>query len=211
MLEIRGCIVTIDAMGTQTEIAKKIVEKGADYILALKGNQGTLFEDVKLFMEEYAKDKNIKNTANYHKNIDKGHGRNEIRECYIYNNVEWIDRKNRWKNLQGIGMIWSHIEENGIKSEQKHYFIYSLKDKSAKEIMKLKRNHWSIENNLHWVLDMAFREDESRARMENSAENFNVLRHIALNILKSDKTLKGSITDKQFKCLLDEKYFERII
>ena len=211
MLEIRGCIVTIDAMGTQSEIAEKIVEKGADYILALKGNQGTLFEDVKLFMEEYVKDKNIKNTSNYHKTIDKGHGRNEIRECYIYNNVEWINRKNRWKNLQGVGMIWSHTEENGIKTEQKRYFIYSLKDKSAKEIMKLKRSHWSIENNLHWVLDMAFREDESRARMGNSAENFNVLRQIALNILKSEKTLKGSITDKQFKCLLDEKYFEQII
>lgn len=211
MLEIKGCIVTIDAMGTQTEIAEKIVEKEADYILALKGNQGTLFEDVKLYMEGYVKDKNIKNTENYHKTIDKGHGRKEIRECYICNNVDWIDRKNRWKNLEGIGMIYSHIEENEIKTEKKHYFIYSLKDKSAKEIMKLKRRHWSIENNLHWVLDMAFREDESRARAGNSAENFNVLRQIALNILKSDKTLKGSITDKQFKCLLDEKYFERII
>lgn len=107
--------------------------------------------------------------------------------------------------------VYSKMEENGKKSEWSHYFLYSCKGMTAEQIMRHKRSHWSVENNLHWVLDMAFREDESRARKDNSAENFNVLRHIALNILKSEKTFKGGITNKQFKCLLDNKYLDKIV
>ena len=113
--------------------------------------------------------------------------------------------------MSGIGAIYCEIEENGQKSKQSHYFIFSCKGLTPKELMEHKRSHWSIENKLHWVLDMAFREDESRARKDNSAENFNVLRQIALNILKSEKSFKGSITDKQFKCLLDSSYLNKIV
>lgn len=211
MLEINGCIVTIDAMGTQVEIAEKIVVKGADYILALKGNQSSLYNDVKLYIDDIKGDKEIKETSFYHKTVEKSHGRIEVRTCYICEDIEWINSKNKWKNLNGIGAIYSRIEEKGAISEQSHYFIYSCKGMTAQQIMGYKRNHWSVENSLHWVLDMAFREDESRARKDNSAENFNVLRQIALNILKGEKSFKGSITDKQFKCLLDTAYLNKIL
>ena len=211
MLEINGCIITIDAMGTQKEIAEKIVEKGADYILSLKENQKTLYNDVKLYLDDIVKDKEVIKSSDYHETREKGHGRKEIRKCVISENIGWLNNKSKWAGLHGIGAIYCETEENGQKSKQSHYFIYSCKGMTAKQIMKHKRSHWSIENSLHWVLDMAFREDESRARKDNSAENFNVLRQIAFNILKSEKSFKGSITDKQFKCLLDSKYLDKIV
>lgn len=211
MLEIRGCIVTIDAMGTQKEIAEKIIDKDADYILSLKENQKTLYNDVKLYIDDISKDTDVINSSAYHKTVEKGHGRIEIRKCVISEEIGWLHNKDEWKGLNGIGAIYCTIEENGKESKQSHYFIYSCKGLTAEQIMKHKRHHWSIENSLHWVLDMAFREDESRARKDNSAENFNVLRQIALNILKSEKSFKGGITDKQFKCLLDSRYLDKIV
>ena len=211
MLEVNGCIITIDAIGTQKEIAEKIVEKGADYILSLKENQKTLYNDIKLYLDDIVKDKEVIKSSNYHKTVEKGHGKIEIRKCVISEEIGWLHNKSDWAGLHGIGAIYCEIEENGKKSKQSHYFIYSCKGMTANQIMKHKRSHWSIENCLHWVLDMAFREDESRARKDNSAENFNVLRQIAFNILKSEKSFKGSITDKQFKCLLDSKYLDKIV
>lgn len=211
MLEIKGCIITIDAMGTQTAIAEKIISKEADYILVLKENKKTLYNDVKLYLDDIYQEKELLESENYHKTVEKGHGRIEIRECVISEEISWLHNKSAWKGLHGIGAIYSSIEENGQKSKQSHYFIYSCKGLNAQQIMKYKRNHWSIENNLHWVLDMSFREDESRARKDNSAENFNVIRHIAYNILKADTSFKGSFTDKQFKCLLDSSYLDKIV
>lgn len=211
MLEINGCIVTIDAMGTQKEIAEKIIEKDADYILSLKENQKTLYNEVKLYLDDIVKDRDVIESLNYHKTVEKGHGRLETRKCVISEEIGWLTSKTEWCGMHGIGAIYCEIEENGKKSKQSHYFIYSCKGMTAEQIMRHKRNHWSVENSLHWVLDMAFREDESRARKDNSAENFNVLRQIALNILKSEKGFKGSITDKQFKCLLDSSYLDKIV
>lgn len=211
MLEINGCIVTIDAMGTQKDIAEKIISKNADYILALKENQKSMYRDVKLYLDDIRKDKDVINSSDYYKTIEKGHGRIESRTCVISEEIGWLNGKEDWVGIRGIGAIYCEVEENGQKSKQSHYFIYSCKGLTAKELMGHKRSHWSIENNLHWVLDMAFREDESRARKENSAENFNVLRQIALNILKSENSFKGSITDKQFKCLLDSSYLNKIV
>ena len=211
MLEINGCIVTIDAMGTQKDIAEKIISKNADYILSLKENQKTLYRDVKLYLDDICKDKDVIDSSDYHKTVAKGHGRIESRTCVISEEIGWLNGKEEWSGISGIGAIYCEVEENGSKSKQSHYFIFSCKGLNAKELMEHKRSHWSIENKLHWVLDMAFREDESRARKDNSAENFNVLRQIALNILKSEKSFKGSITDKQFKCLLDNSYFNKIV
>ena len=211
MLEIKGCIVTIDAMDTQTEIAKSVRDKEADYILALKENQKTLYNDVKLYLDDVRQEKKLLESENYYKTVEKGHGRIETRECIISEEINWLHNKSAWKDLHGIGVIYCTIEKNGVVSKQSHYFIYSCIGLNAKQIMKYKRNHWTVENNLHWVLDMAFREDESRARKDNSAENFNVIRQIALNILKSEKTFKGGITDKQFKCLLDSSYLDLIL
>lgn len=211
MLEITGCIVTIDAMGTQTEIAKKIRDKGADYILSLKDNQHNLYNDVKLFMDEYCKDKEAKSSDIYSYSLDNSHGRLERRECYVCNDIGWLHNREKWADLYGIGMIIARVEENGRTSEQRHYFIYSCKGLNASELMRAKRSHWSIENSLHWVLDMSFREDESRAGKDFSAENFNALRHLAYNILKSDSSFKGSFPDKQFKCMLDSRYLDSIL
>ena len=211
MLEIKGCIVTIDAMGTQTEIAGTVRENGGDYILALKENQKTLYNDVKLYLDDVHHEKKLLESENYYKTIEKGHGRIETRECIISEEISWLHNKSAWKDLHGVGVIYCTIEKNGVISKQSHYFIYSCMGLNAKQIMKYKRNHWTVENNLHWVLDMAFREDESRARKDNSAENFNVIRQIAFNILKSEKTFKGGITDKQFKCLLDSSYLDLIL
>lgn len=211
ILEITGCIVTIDAMGTQTEIAKKIRGKNADYILALKSNQPNLYDDVKLFMDEYCKDPEARSKDIYAYTIDNSHGRLEKRECFVCNDIGWLDNREKWTDIHGIGMIVAKIEENGQISEQRHYFIYSCKNLNAEELMKAKRNHWSVENSLHWVLDMTFREDDSRARKDYSAENFNTLRHLAYNILKSDTSFIGSFPDKQFMCMLDSDFLDKII
>lgn len=210
-LELNGCIVTIDAMGTQSEIAAAITNKGAYYILSLKENQLSLYRDVKLYFEEYRKNTAGLPAACQAKSHSRGHGRFESRRCYICEDISWLDGREKWPNLQGIGVIFCEIEENRKKSRQTHYFIYSCKGMTAAQILEAKRSHWGIENKLHWVLDMQFREDESRARADNSAENLNVLRHWAYNLLKAQASVKGSFSDKQFKCLLDESFLDKVI
>ena len=215
MLEINGCIVTIDAMGTQTEIAEKIIDRGADYCLSLKKNQPDLYEDIEYYAENefYTADKReLEQNNQYHSTIDNSHGRLEKREYYVSNDVSWIEYGCEWKNLSGFGVCVSTVEQPDGKITISHnYAIFSVKDMTARQFADCNRSHWSIENSLHWVLDMAFREDESRARIDNSAEVFNVFRHIAFNALKSENSLKASISDKQFKCLLDESYLEKVL
>ncbi len=211
MLEVNGCIVTIDAMGTQTEIAKKITEKGADYILSLKENQKTLYEDVRLFFEEYRRDPVGLSPECCATSHSQGHGRYENRTCYVCEDIGWLEGREKWSGLAGIGVVFCKVEQAGKISKQAHYFIYSRKGMTASQILEAKRSHWTIENQLHWVLDMQFREDESRARAGNSAENFNVLRQWAYNLLKSDTSLRGSFSDKQFKCLLDEAFLDKVV
>ena len=214
LLEIKGCIITIDAMGTQKDIAKKIIEKGADYCLSLKENQPELYNDVKLYTESElftADRKALKEKAQYFKTLEKGHGRIEKREYYTCNDGSWLFCADKWANLSGFGVCVSTVEKDGKTSVSHNYAIYSVKNMTAEQFAACKRAHWSIENKLHWVLDMTFREDDSRARADNSAENLNVFRHMAFNILKSETSFKGSISDKQFKCLLDERYLEKII
>lgn len=210
-LELQGCIITIDAMGTQSEIAKTIRDRGADYILSLKENQKTLYRDVKLYFEEYRKDPTGLPDACSATTHSQGHGRFESRTCYICEDISWLDGREKWPDLQGIGVVFCEIEEKEKKSKQAHYFIYSCKGMTASQILEAKRSHWGIENKLHWVLDMQFREDESRARADLSAENLNVLRHWAYNLLKAETSLHGSFSDKQFKCLLDESFLDKII
>ena len=211
LLEIKGCIVTIDAMGTQREIAEKITEKGADYILSLKENQKTLYEDVRLFFEEYRKNPAGLDPTCRAVSRSQGHGRYESRTCYICEDIGWLENREKWSGLSGIGVIFCEVEQAGKVSKQAHYFIYSCKGMTAGQILEAKRSHWGIENRLHWVLDMQFREDESRARADNSAENLNVLRHWAYNVLKAETSIQGSFSDKQFKCLLDESFLDKIV
>ena len=210
-LELKGCIVTIDAMGTQSEIAAAITNTGVGYILSLKENHSSLYRDVKLYFEEYRRNTAGLPAAYCARSHSQGHRRFESRSCYNCEDISWLEGREKWSNLQEIGVIFSETEENGKKSKQAHYFIYSCKGMTAAQIFEAKRSHWGIENKLHWVLDMQFREDESRARADNSAENLNVLRHWAYNLLKAQSSLKGSFSDKQFKCLLDEAFLDEVI
>jgi len=212
ILEIKGCIITIDAMGTQTEIADKIIEKGSDYCLSLKENQGNLYNDVQLYMETeiLPEDRRfLAGTGQYHREIEKGHGRIEKREYFVCNDVSWIPYANLWKNLSGFGVCVATVEQDEKTTVSLNYAIYSVQNMTARLFAKCKRGHWSVES-FHWVLDMAFREDESRARVDNSAENLNVFRHFAFNLLKAEPSFKSSIPNKQFKCLFDNDYLWKV-
>jgi predicted transposase YbfD/YdcC len=202
LLEIEGCIVTIDAMGCQKDIAKQIIKAGADYCLGLKGNQTGLHEDVKLYFEHINVEKKTLTK-------EKGHGRIETREYFLETSIDWLQQKSDWTGLNAIGMVKSSVYEKDILREETRYFITSLTNTEA--FARAVRSHWSIENNLHWCLDVAFREDESRARKDNSAENLNVFRQMAFNILKAETSIKGSFSDKQFNCLLDERYLKKVV
>ena len=211
---IKGCIITIDAMGTQTEIAKAIIDKEADYVLSLKENQPRLYEDVSSYMEVQmlTKPKEELSKDEYYVTTDNSHGRDEVREYYICNDIEWLEH-GKWKGMSGFGVCISTVIEHGSNTPVKsaNYAIYSVKGMTAEHFAKCKRGHWSIENSLHWVLDMSFREDESRIREGNGAENFNILRHLAFNLLKLEQSKKTSITNKQFLCALDTDYLLKVL
>jgi predicted transposase YbfD/YdcC len=210
ILDIKNCIITIDAMGTQKDIAKKIVKKEADYVLALKGNQGTLCEDVKLFLDGIDNKNEMEIDYDYFKTIDKDHGRIEIRECFATADLDWLSQKDQWEKITTIFMIKSKRIIEGKTTTETRYYISSLAA-SAEKNLNAVRKHWGVENSLHWSLDVSFREDESRIRKDNAPENFNLIRHMALNLLKQDKSLKVGITAKRKNAGWDEKYLMQIL
>lgn len=209
LLAINNCIVTIDAMGCQKEIAKDIIKKNADYVLALKNNQGNLYKDVKLYFDDALRNnfKDIK--CDHYKSFDNDHGRIENRKYWITDDINWIFDKDDWKGFKTIGIAISEIEEKNRKTKELRYYISSL-EMNAKIFGNAVRGHWGIENSLHWVLDISFREDENRVRKDNAPENQAVLRHIALNMIKKDKS-KGSIRNKRLKAGWNEDFLEKII
>ncbi len=212
LLEITGCIVTIDAIGTQTEIAKTIIDGGGDYLLSVKENQGHLFEDIQyLFDVDVAH--GYEREHSYSKTVNKGHGRIETRECWAVDNERYLSlvrKREQWKGLKSIVRIVSQRQIGEEIEVQTRYFISSL-PADAQVILKIKRSHWKIENQVHWVLDIAFREDESRVRKDHGAENLAVLRHMALNLLKNEKTAKGGIHAKRLQAGWNNDYLLKVL
>jgi predicted transposase YbfD/YdcC len=217
VLLLKGCIVTIDAMGCQTDIAAQIVGKGADYVLALKENQeGTYHEVIHLFADALATD-----FADYDHDVaetlDGGHGRVEIRRCWTISDAATLvhlDPEGHWAGLRAIGKVEAERREKGKgvagkRTRETRYYLTSLVDAAA--FGRAVRSHWGIENGLHWVLDIAFREDENRARTGASAANLVVLRHIAVNLLKQEQSAKVGIKNKRLKAGWDEGYLLKVL
>lgn len=205
VLEIENSIVTIDAMGTQKKIASTIINNKADYILPVKGNHPKLKAEIVSYFENISLDK-----LNYHEERDTGHGRMEVRKYYISNDIDFLSSKNEWKNLTTIGMTESLRFVGGKKSIQKKYYIASISP-DVIVFAGATRKHWGIENALHWCLDIGFREDECRIRKGFASENMAVVRHIALNMLKNEKTSKREIAGKRFNAAINNKYLEKIL
>lgn len=205
VLAIEGCIVTIDAMGCQTDIAGKIIKGGADYILAVKGNQGGLEEGL---LDTIKLEKPLATWED----TDFGHGRIETRKCSVYTDLSHIEQPQRWENLKCLVKVEAtrHIKSSGHEESEVRLYISSLPP-DAEKIGKSIRAHWGIENSLHWVLDVAFGEDKSRKRSGDAAQNFSVINRIALNLLKQEKSKKRSIKGKRLDAGWDNDYLIKIL
>ncbi len=206
-LALAGCIVTIDAMGCQKAIAAQIKEQEADYVLALKGNQESLHDDVKTYLDHAI---SHKKPLSYHEEVDKGHGRFETRRCWVTDNIDWLEQKPLWLGLNSICAIECERVVGDKISCERRYFISSL-GADAAILANAVRAHWSIENSLHWVLDVVFKEDYCRAREGYAAQNMAVLRHMALNLLKQESSRKRSIKSKRLKAGWDEDFLLAIL
>ena len=183
LLAIEGAVVTIDAMGCQRAIAQKIVDKKADYVLALKGNQSSLHDDVKLFVTEQKANDFKDTTASHHQTVDGDHGRIETRDTTVIHDVKWLQDLHQWPSLRSLVIIESTREIRDKIERETRLYITSLA-LHANQIGSLVRDHWTVENSLHWVMDMAFRDDECRLRTDNAPANFTTLKHIALNLIR---------------------------
>ena len=210
MLELKDSTVTIDAMGCQREIAQKIIAKQGHYVLALKGNQGLLLEDVTLFMDDLIA-KGPKEDYGYYESIEKNHGRIEIRKCWTVDNIDWLIPRHNWPGLRSISVVECQRIVGEEESTERRYFISSHFDRSAQEMAGFIRNHWRIENELHWSLDVSFNEDSCRTRTKNAAENLARIRRIALMMLKNEKTCKLGVKSKRAKAGYDHDYMLTVL
>ena len=211
LLDISGCLVSIDAMGCQTEIAATIIDQGADYALALKANHGNLYEDVTQLFEQADKEgfKTLKEAS--YITTEKGHGRIEIRRYVVMGHTEYLLGAENWKGLRSIGMAESERQINGqMASIERRYYLLSFAN-DVRRFAQSTRGHWSVENNLHWVLDVGFKEDTVQGCLGHSAENLAVIRHIGINLLSTEKTARVGTANKRLKAGWDNRYLEKVL
>jgi len=211
-LALDGCLVTIDAMGTQTKIAAQIIEQEGEYALALKDNQGNLYEEVKATFAMAEKDGFAALQWESDRRVEKGHGRLEIREYWTIRDaeiLEHLDPEKKWEGLRGIGMVRAERRIGQEMSRETRYFLLSFS--AVKTFAYAVRSHWGVENSLHWVLDVAFREDDSRVRLGHASENLAVLRRITLNLLRQEKSSRVGIHAKRLKAGWDNHYLQRVL
>jgi predicted transposase YbfD/YdcC len=212
-LDISGCLVTIDAMGCQTEIADLIIEGGGDYLLSLKGNQGNLHDDVILLFDDLEESGFTAYTYDHARTVDKDHGRIEVRQCWTISDPEcirFLRGADKWSGLHTVVKVQAERYIGDKHSLDTRYFITSCEDDAA-QILQNTRQHWHIENSLHWVLDIAFREDECRIRKGHGAQNFAILRHIALNLLKQELSAKIGIKNKRLRAGWNNDYLANVL
>jgi predicted transposase YbfD/YdcC len=221
VLELSGCIVTLDAMGCQKKIAKEIIEADADYVLALKGNQETVHEEVKSFLDatlleqqsprlQGAKLSKAAATLVSLETVEKDHGRLEIRRYYQSDYLDWFADRPKWEGLKSVGMVESLREVEGKTTVERRYYLASL-PLGIKTLARAVRGHWGVENKVHWVMDVCFREDQSRARAGYAAENLATLRRLALNLLKQEKTKRRGVRGKQLNASWDHAYLLKLL
>lgn len=213
LLDVTGCIVTVDALNCQTKIAAQIKAQNANYIFAVKENQGKLYDELQELFDGCHAERFKQVPHGYDRTVDKGHGRIEIRECWTLSDpefLEYVQQRWHWAGLQTVVMVCAERRSNGKRSRSVRYYISSLAN-DAKRILQSIRQHWGIENNLHWVLDIAFREDESRMRKGNSPENFAMVRHMALSLLKQEQSVKLGVKAKRKKAAWDRDYLLKVL
>lgn len=213
MLDVSGCIVSIDAMGCQTAIAEQIVASEADYVLAVKQNQGRLYEDIRDLFTGAAALQYVDTPHDVWQAVEKGHGRIERRQCCVIDDPETrtsIRDRHRWVGLTSVVQVTAHRQSGGHRTEETRYYMSSLAA-DARRLLTAVREHWGVENQLHWVLDVAFREDESRVRKDHGPENLAVLRQMTLNLLKQETTLHRSIHGKRLYAGWREDYLLKIL
>jgi len=221
VLELAGCIVTVDAMGCQKKIAKEIVEADADYVLALKGNQEKVHDEVRTFLMSTVLEKKQKRSKGsvvpkevlalqQFQTVEKDHGRIETRTYFQSDYLDWFADRGKWEGLRSVGMVESIRELDGKTTTERRYYLSSLK-LEVETFARAVRGHWGVENKLHWVMDVCFREDQSRARQGHAAENLATLRRLALNLLKHEKTKKRGIRAKMLNASWDHPYLLRLL
>jgi predicted transposase YbfD/YdcC len=215
LLDLSGSVVTIDAMGCQRAIARNITDKGGDYLLAVKDNQPTLSQQVSKLMDELILESRSDPPRalchDFVQTVDGDHGRIETRRVWVTDEVNWVKLEEPWPALSSIVAVESVRETGGVATTERRYYVSSIRGMNATRAAQLVRGHWSIENNLHWQLDVTFNEDQRRIRMGHGAENFSRLCRMALNRLQSDKTTKGSIRTKRLRAGWDDYYLFKLI
>lgn len=210
LIDISDCVVTIDAMGAQTDIADLIISGGGDYVFSLKGNQGKLHAEIINYFDQalvYGED-GSEFTSSYTQEV--GHGRYEKREIFVTDKIDFLSQKSRWKGIKMIACIHSTRINKGKQTVEKRYYITSL-TATAEELARHIRGHWGIENQAHWVLDVAYREDRQRAKAGHIAENLSVMRRISLNYIKQDTTVKAGVEIKRQKAGWDTAYLLHLL